>query len=270
MSDKASIILRDLLLEALETYREDDNDTEAEYFRLLGNLMKKAKEGFLDLKSGDHMKDGTSILLRNMILDSLESARGYDPNSDAYYHLSEIMENIKKGYLDVKTMGLIDTLISNVIYNDPDTYEHFLAESYAKELCSLIPDVTERASKLLTKAMYKDMDSTVERYMEEANRCYIYGFFLAAGIMCRGAIEYSLKKYLGKTESKGDNIKYSIKELIDEAINKPGRFKKSDGLIALGIYNGASDCVHGRRQIDSVKCLEYVNNTKLVIKKLLR
>ena len=161
-------------------------------------------------------------------------------------------------------------LIGNVAYNDPDTFEHYLASAYAKELCSLIPDATERATKLLSKITYKDMDIVVERYMEEASRCYIYGFFLAAAIMCRGSIEYSLKKYLGITESNSDVERYTIHFLLNEAISKPGPFNKKDKHIVLNIHNGASDCVHGRGQIDSAKCLDYINNTKLVVEKLLR
>jgi HEPN domain-containing protein len=215
MDEKTGVILKDLFLDALETYREDNADYENEFYDLLGKLMKKAKEGFLDLKS-------TGLV------------------DDNYYNDS-----------------------------DPGTYEHFMALSYAIELCSLIPDATERATKLLTKVTYKDLDTVTEKYMEEASRCYIYGFYLAAAIMCRGSIEYSLKKYLGITESKENNKIYFITNLLDKAINRGGSFSIIDKRIVQSIYNGASACVHGRRQINSAKCLEYINNTKMIIEKLL-
>ena len=216
MEEKTGIILRDLLLDAIETYIEDKNneDYENELYDLIGKSIKKAKEGFLDSPG---------------IMDL-----------DYYYD------------------------------SHPDTFEYFLAPVYAVEMCSLIPDVSDRATKLLSKVTSKNMDSVAERYMEEASRCYIFGFFLASAIMCRGSIEYSLKKYLGITESKDNNKRYFITHLLDEAINRRGSFSIIDKRIVQSIYNGASDCVHGRRQINSAKCLEYINNTKMIIEKLLR
>jgi len=265
MSKKTSIILRDLLLEALIDYRGEDDLDDIFYFHM-GELMKKTKEGFLDLKSETDINVKTNIIIRDLIIGFFERFRGDDPSTIEYNNISKFIEEIKDGSRDLKSLGIME----NFFDDPPDTFEHFLASSYAKELCSLIPDATERATKLLTKVTDKRLDNVAEKYMEEASRCYIYGFFLSAAIMCRGAIEYSLKKYLGITESNEINERYSIHYLLNEAVKKPGPFTIEDKRIVLNINNGASDCIHGRSLIDSVKCLEYINNTKMVIEKLLR
>src|SRR4030065_1345864 len=99
MDEKTSIILRDLLLEALEDYREDDPDTELYYH--MGKLMKKTKEGFLNIELENDMNKKSNILFRDMILQAIERFRGDDPNSDEYYNLSRFIEKIKNGSIDL-------------------------------------------------------------------------------------------------------------------------------------------------------------------------
>jgi len=211
------------------------------------------------------MDEKAGIILRNLLLDSLETYKEEKENADFenefYELLGKSIKKAKEGFLD---SGLMDPDYYHG--NDPDTFEYFLAPVYAVELCSLIPDVSERATKLLSKVTIKDIDGITEKYMEEANKCYIYGFFLAAAIVCRGAIEYSLKKYLGK--DKVTNPHPIFYQLSDEACKRRLIDKKEmDALNKM--YWAESECIHGKKQIESDECLEYINLTKSVISKLL-
>jgi hypothetical protein len=47
MDKKAAIILRDLLIDAIETYREDEDDNEKQLLDIAHEEVKKAKEGSL-------------------------------------------------------------------------------------------------------------------------------------------------------------------------------------------------------------------------------
>lgn len=210
MDKKYGIILRDLLLEALDTYREDHDDKDW-LCDLVAKEIKKAKEG---------------ILLSPEVSET------------HFYGEAE------------------------------DYHEDMLATSYAIELCSLIPAASERAAKIFPLLTMKKIDSALERYLEEAVRCYIYGFSLSALIMCRLAIEYSLKKYLKIAEN--DSRGYTIYRLLDEALNKCDSISKIDMDLVRNLHKEASNCVHGRNQIDSDECLDYLNYTKVFLDRLFR
>ena len=207
MDKKAAIILRDLLIVAIETYREDEDDNEKQLLDIAYEEFKKAKEGIL-----------------------------LSPQ------LSQIMFRL-----------------------DQEMIEDFLATPYAMEMCSLIPDASARAAKLKSIITMKKMDSLVEKYIEEAIRCYVYGFFLASAIMCRGSIEYSLKKHL---EKDSNIIYFKINDLLEEAV-KRGSISETQKDEVREMYTAQSKIIHGKRQIDSGECLKYLNITKLIIEKLL-
>lgn len=215
------------------------------------------------------MEDKTSDFLRDAFLEAFKEFS--DNDSELLRKSQEIyapaIKKAKEGYVDLSFLHHEMVTMSDEY---PDVQEHHLAYSYAIELASLIPEATSRAVNILSTTTRKKMDVVAHKYIVEASKCYIYGFFLAAAIMCRASIEYALKKYLNLIESeKEGNERFSMHYLINETIKRRGPFSLKDKKLVLIIHNSSSDCAHGRKQISSDECLEYINISKGIVGKLL-
>ena len=67
---------------------------------------------------------------------------------------------------------------------------------YAQEISNLFPKMIRRAEQLRIVTTQEKAPPIVQRYIEEASKCYVYGRFIACIIVCRSAIEFALRDRL--------------------------------------------------------------------------
>jgi len=72
------------------------------------------------------------------------------------------------------------------------------ALKYVNEFGTSLPEVVGRARGLRMVTPRRNVPDGVQKYLFAASRCYIYGQFLASLVLCRSAIEYSVKDALRK------------------------------------------------------------------------
>jgi hypothetical protein len=197
------------------------------------------------------MEDKTGDFLRDVFLDAIESLKENDSEVIRKFHelFAPAIKKAKEGYIDSRSIHHEMAIVSDEY---PDVQEYYLAYSYAIELASLIPEASTRATNILSTATRRQMDAVAHKYIEEASKCYVFGYYLSSAIMCRASIEYSLKKYLNIVDIENESSeRFSMHYLINEAIKRRGPFSFNDKKIVLNIHNASSDCVHGRRHINS-------------------
>jgi hypothetical protein len=122
---------------------------------------------------------------------------------------------------------------------DPRAVTVAILTHYADEISRLFPEIVQRAEILRIVPATQPVPPFVQRYIEEASECYVYGRFVACIILCRSAIEFALKDFLDrngqqkalremqslKNDSLRDMINYckstfpAMKQVFDDADN---------------------------------------------------
>jgi len=91
---------------------------------------------------------------------------------------------------------------------------------YSQEVANLFPRLIHRAETLRVLAAQNMAPPSVQNYLEEASKCYLYGRFIACLIVCRSAIEFALRERLtafGK-ESELVKMKYAREDSLKNII----------------------------------------------------
>jgi hypothetical protein len=78
----------------------------------------------------------------------------------------------------------------------PDALPKWAARYAVREISQLLPDVVERLRGFQVTPVTSAVPTNVAQYAREASRCYLYGFFAAALILCRSCIESGIEERL--------------------------------------------------------------------------
>jgi hypothetical protein len=79
---------------------------------------------------------------------------------------------------------------------NPEAVSVGVVAHYANEIAHLFPKIIRRAERLRIIPIHEKAPPDVQRYIEEASKCYIYGRFVACLIVCRSAVEFALRERL--------------------------------------------------------------------------
>ena len=110
----------------------------------------------------------------------------------------------------------------------PQSDLDLLDSHYADEVLTKLEEIVRRASHLNPLEKTTTIPSaSVEKYFEEAHRCFLYGFPVATAVLCRAMLEsrlLELRRVLDpsgqvKKESEQSGQSY-LKALIKEAVRK--------------------------------------------------
>ena len=71
-----------------------------------------------------------------------------------------------------------------------------LRTAIALELLELVEPAVLRATHLRECVVAAPSSEEADRYLDEATRCYFYGFFTACAVMCRSVLEEAIKQKL--------------------------------------------------------------------------
>jgi len=144
------------------------------------------------------------------------------------------------------------------------------ATKYARDFREVFPEMVKRATapgfRLLSAS--REVPVSLQRYLIEASRCYIYGHFLASLIVCRSAIEEAVKqrlKDIGKQEEikKDDSLFKLLPVAKQEGLLDKTRYDQADN-----IRKKAKNAVHGKGIPPDEECVDALQKTRGILEHL--
>lgn len=118
----------------------------------------------------------------------------------------------------------------------PGFLSQLAAMQYARELSKLYSRIVRRDESLRILSTSVEAPSVVAAYVVEASRCYVYGHFLAALVLCRSAMEAAVEdrlRTLGLTKEVSEIREDRLLSLLDLA--------KQRGLLDVVLWRQAGD-----------------------------
>ena len=143
---------------------------------------------------------------------------------------------------------------------------------YAQEVLRKLPKIVDRASRLDEMSL-EGVPANVQRYFEEAHRCYLYGFHVAYAVLCRAILESALKASVdpkGSIERSLPKGRSYFKALVENA--KPlqdGHGGKDDRPCAFDVKNAGDWAIHNFERFNQTyggeRLHEVLANTRKVL-----
>lgn len=260
-----SELLRDLLREDWARHSDDSHN---EHYYVVGqDAFKKGCDGELEFAHVmfGSAQSGTGRVLPTKAAKAIEH---YVALKDTGYLLREFFKYVLKDKYALtdqeilrivgSRQGLQTTRNVEKVKEDPtfvaaDVAKYIaelvddrdLERYYAKEVIALLPELVERADELKAEVLPLAPHSGVLRCLEEATRCYLYGFFRASITTCRTALEEALEDRVGwKVPERGPN-QSRIRKLINKAIEDGFLDRKLWKSVAHDMVTEASEIIHG-------------------------
>jgi hypothetical protein len=179
---------------------------------LLYGRDKTAQQAFLNLRENcclDNVRTLLVLLLGKSVGERLTlqfadrplAPRDYELIVAVAYHqetslVSDFQRLVVKGREGIS--GSNDSLAAIEQKAIPEAVSVAVVTHYAVELSNLFPRLIRRAEQLRILPAEVRVPAIVERYLEEASKCYLYGCFIGCVVVCRSAIEFSLRERLTK------------------------------------------------------------------------
>jgi hypothetical protein len=151
----------------------------------------------------------------------------------------------------------------------PDALPKSAARYAVRELSRLLPDVVQRLRRFQVTPVTSAVPTNVAQYAREASRCYLYGFFSAALILCRSCVESGIE---GKLLQKGlrkqlSAIEYNkVQAMLDLGLSSNVLDEITFGM-ANDIRKSANKAVHGVVPT-ATDCRERLEQTRAVLQHL--
>ena len=92
----------------------------------------------------------------------------------------------------------------------------FLDEYYSKDVLRRLEKIVQRVSLLEAVKTPKIPSESVEKYFEEAHRCFLYGFPIATAVLCRAVLAARLEELRDQLDPNG-----TLKQEVEKA--PPGK-----------------------------------------------
>jgi hypothetical protein len=148
----------------------------------------------------------------------------------------------------------------------PDALPESAARFAVREMSLLLPGVVERLRCFQVTPVTSAVPLNVAQYAREASRCYLYGLFSAALILCRSCVESGVEQ---KLIEKGlrkqlDALGYNkVQAMLDLALSLGVLDKITFGM-ANGIRKSANQAAHGT-VLAQTHCRERLEQTRAVL-----
>ena len=95
----------------------------------------------------------------------------------------------------------------------PGLWRIVIEDYYVRELMNNVPSIAARVQGLRPLVVGETPTETVRQYLEEATRCFVYGFFQATAALSRSILEATIDECLrGRALLVPDNLKEKINE----------------------------------------------------------
>ena len=151
----------------------------------------------------------------------------------------------------------------------PNALPRSAARYAVRELSRLLPDVVERLRRFQVTPVTSAVPTNVAEYAREASRCYLYGFFSAALILCRSCVESGIEGILLQKglRKQLNAIEYNkVPAMLDLALNS-GVLDELTFDMANDIRKSANRAAHGTVPAGT-ECQERLEQTRAVLRHL--
>jgi hypothetical protein len=158
------------------------------------------------------------------------------------------------------------TIETEMQWRRPDALPASATRYIVGEMRGLLPDVAERLCGFQVTPVTCAVPTNVAQYAREASRCYLYGFFSAALILCRSCIESGIE---GRLVQKGlqkqlDVMGYNkVQAMLDLALTA-GVLDDLTFRMANDIRKSANKAAHGAVQT-AKGCQERLEQTRALL-----
>jgi hypothetical protein len=132
-------------------------------------------------------------------------------------------------------------------WSRPDALPEWAARHVVREMSRLLPYAVERLRGFQITPVTSAVPANVAQYAREASRCYLYGLFSAALILCRSSIESGIERRLSQKRfgkelnAIGPN---RVQAMLDLTLNS-GVLDDLTFAMANDIRRSANKAVHG-------------------------
>jgi Domain of unknown function (DUF4145) len=208
----------------------------------------------------EHFKGQSYEQVVSLLYDALDT--GMKERSSSFVNARERLASIEEALREAETMD----------QEDGETLD-LVAENYALQIWSRFTRIVRRADQLRVLGIADRPLTDVQSYLQEATRCYIWGFYVASLVLCRSAIEFAIRDRLkahGKLE-KLLQLERSRQDTLDKLIELakaelPWNLKESLRVADI-VREEANRAVH-RKAPDSERCKEMFVVTRGALKEL--
>jgi hypothetical protein len=125
----------------------------------------------------------------------------------------------------------------------PGLWQCVVEDHYLRECFDRIPAMVKRAGRLIPLTMGRIPSHKVQHFLNEATRCFIYGFFQASAALSRAALESGLSEHLIDRLSYVPDMNLSVK------IEKAAQFKlisAKSAFLANAVRVAANQVLHNK------------------------
>ncbi len=154
--------------------------------------------------------------------------------------------------------------------NPPLAPPLYLERKYVREIRNLLPAMIRRADSLRLSPTAKELPEYVNRYLNEAARCYIYGHPLAALFLCRSALGEAVVVALrkkgpdkGMGAIKEDGLRGILKTARDEGLMDRALHSQADHLRIL-----ANKAIQNAKLPSDDECQKAIETTRAIVQHL--
>jgi len=154
-------------------------------------------------------------------------------------------------------------------WSRPDALPQWAARHVVREMSETLPAVVERLRGFQVTPVSAAVPTSVAQYAREASRCYLYGFFSAALILCRSCIESGIQERLvEKGHRKQLNaIEFNkVQAMLDLALDS-AVLDDVTFAMANDIRKSANQAAHGTVPA-ATDCQERLDQTRAVLRHL--
>jgi hypothetical protein len=135
---------------------------------------------------------------------------------------------------------------------------------FTRRLLTLAPRAVERWKRLEDPRLALIPEERVSAYFKEAIGCYLYGFPVAAAVLCRSVLEFALAERMGSLG--GSSIRGG--DPIDVA-KREGILSEDLAERVVGVRSRGGAAVH-REKVDDRRALAQLHDTNEVLRALYR
>jgi hypothetical protein len=145
--------------------------------------------------------------------------------------------------------------------------------NYAEEFGQLFPRLIRRAEQLRVLQAQTTVPEEVQKYLQEASKCFIYGRFIACLIVCRSAIEFALRDQLivRRQQSRLESLRQGQGDSLAAIISLARSVLPSNSRPALDaaddVRKKARDAVH-KGEPDTETCKDMFVKTRGILRDL--
>ena len=177
--------------------------------------------------------------------------------------LSSFKRKLVESSLSLMTCLWSKTFLEEIIEDHIMQDDDFIGDVFEGEVSKKRDNIIDRFKKLRKSFVKAKPSAKVKDILNEATRCYVYGFNQAAIALCRAALDYLLKEKLGKKEDEEHELSCLIREARKKRLLSSDKMRQK----AWKVNEIANQVMHARPY--GFDTLRIINDTREALEDIL-